>query len=85
MPFTPQLCDPSHLNVKLLVLLRFQKFCRRSVLVGFARKTAVVGSVSVLSAYGHIVLQLSSSQVRTANNRIHAIMHSKKAMNEPVM
>jgi len=65
-------------DVTGLVLLRFQKFCRRSVLVGFARKTAVFGSVSVLSAYGHIVLQLSSSQVRMANNRIHAIMHSKQ-------
>ena len=31
----------------ILVLLRFQKFCRRLVSVGFARKTAVFGSVSV--------------------------------------
>ena len=30
-----------------VVLLRFQKFCCRSVSVGFARKTAVFGSVSV--------------------------------------
>ena len=29
------------------MLLRFQKFCCRSVSVGFARKTAVFGSVSV--------------------------------------
>jgi len=31
----------------LVVLLRFQKFCCRSVSVGFARKTAVFGLVSV--------------------------------------
>ena len=31
-----------------IVLLRFQICCRRSVSVGFARKTAVFGSVSVL-------------------------------------
>jgi len=30
------------------VLLRFQKFCRRSVSVGFVRKTAVFGWISVL-------------------------------------
>jgi len=36
-----------HIHVLMLVLLRFQKFCCRSVSVGFARKTAVFGSVSV--------------------------------------
>ena len=31
-----------------LVLLQFRNFCRRLVLVGFAEKNAVFGSVSVL-------------------------------------
>ena len=45
--FTQRYTAASYLET-LLVLLRFQIFCRRSVSVGFARKTAVFGSVSVL-------------------------------------
>ena len=41
----------SLISQNLLVLLWFQKFCCRSVSVGFARKTAVFGSVFVCPVF----------------------------------
>jgi len=46
--FVPAICGLLPIKYELVVLLRFQTLCRRSVSVGFARKTSVFGSVSVL-------------------------------------